>query len=228
MHALPTPLIHGLDILEAIPSAEIQALLEGSEIIELSKNQILYEQGSEANSFAFVLSGSLKLCRTLGDKTSLLTLINQGGPVGYLLMNKPDATYPADVIALEQTKVLMITKEIYKKSWLKNSLITQRLLIAVQERCMGFHNLRSQQHAKLKPRLAAFLYDLYFLNKDTAGNKLTKKEIGQAIGAETATVIRAMKSFENQKLIEVSDSGCKILQPAELLKISQDSENDDL
>lgn len=223
---LPSSSTQQLPILKDLSSSQRADLLYGHEIKTLSYGQYLFEQGALADRFAIVTSGCLKVVKTRNSKQVLLSLITEGNLVGALIMTEPGVKYPADVISIATTTVIVLPQSTYREYWVKNSLIVERIQQIFHRRCDTFHFDRAIQQLSVEQRVAGFLmYNLAqnSVNKRHFEFKLTRKDIALAIGAEIESVIRVMSRFEKSGIIKTNQSQIEVVQPTTLSKFISDS-----
>lgn len=217
---LPSSSTQQLPILKDLNTSQRAELLYGHEIKTLSYGQHLFEQSTLADRFGIVTSGCLKVVKNGNSKQVLLSLITEGNLVGALIMTEPGVKYPADVISMATTTVILVPQSTYREYWVKNYLIVERIQQIFHRRCDTFQFDRALQQLSVEQRVAGFLmYNLAQNSNNIHFNfKLTRKDIALAVGAEIESVIRVMSRFEKGGVIKTTQSQIEIVQPTTLSK----------
>jgi len=91
--------------------AELARILEriGAKLLTVRKGNVIVREGEKATRIGFVLSGAIHLTvRDLDGTRHLMQIIGPGQFLGASLLFRKDASYPADVIAFEDSEVVVI------------------------------------------------------------------------------------------------------------------------
>lgn len=219
---LPQGVLQGLEIFRDLPLDEVSSLTEGAEHLVHKHRDIVFGVGEPAEHFGLVLKGCYKLCRPQPEET-LLSFATRGEPIGLLIMPNPRAVYPITVRSLGVSQFLRLPRSTYLERWLKSPGAMQRAQAAISVRCMGFHADRGSQHLSLERRVAGFLLrclDRYAEeNTRTLGFPLSRREIGDAVGAQVESVIRVMSHWEKSGVISTSSQFIEVSRPESLAEI---------
>lgn len=186
-------------------------LLESVTLTHLASGQTLFNQGEEAKNCFLVISGSLKIVMNSHGKESVLTIISKGELGGVLLMGSPSSSYPGSVVALTHASVLIIPRDTFNKYWVNEPLAVNFINNCVKNRVLRLQEDKAQQLSDVETRIIHFLNRHYIEKNDLQNKKITRKEIGLAIGAKTETVIRVLKKLERSGIIKTESSIIKIL-----------------
>jgi len=99
--------------------AELARILEriGAKLLTVRKGNVIVREGEKATRIGFVLSGALHLmAHDLDGTRHLMQIIGAGQFLGGSLLFRKDASYPADVIAFEDSEVVVIEVSLLR-SW---------------------------------------------------------------------------------------------------------------
>lgn len=186
-------------------------------IVALNVGNILFAQGELVRFCFLVLEGSVKLSRKGFKSDTTLTILSEGEMGGVVLMNQSHSTtYPGSVIALTETLILKIPAEVYFNHWLLNKVVADYINQGVQQRMTYLQEDKELQLSDVGTRLVHFLLRHYIEKKDLIGKPITRKQIAQAIGSKTETVIRVIKKLEINGVIETHKSCIQILDSNKL------------
>lgn len=185
--------------------------------VGLRAGQVLFAQGDLTHFCFLVVEGSLKLSLNGFKSETTLTILSEGEIGGVLLMNQSrTSTFPAAVVALTPATVLKIPKETYFTHWRSNKVVSDYMSECVQQRIAHLHEDKQLQVADVETRVIHFLVRHYIEKKDLLRKSITRKQIAQAIGTKTETVIRVIKKLEKEGFIEINKSVISILDPQRL------------
>lgn len=186
-------------------------------VVALNAGNVLFEQGESVHFCFLVLEGSVKLSRKRFKADTTLTILSEGEMGGVVLMSRFHSTaYPASVIALTETLILKVPTEVYFNHWLSNKVIADYMSQGVQQRMNYLQEDKELQLTDVGTRLVHFLVRHYIEKKDLIGKPITRKQIAQAIGSKTETVIRMIKKLEINGIIETHKSCIRVLDPHKL------------
>jgi len=173
-------------------------LLQHATVRKYRKNTVLMEKGDEANGLYVVLSGSAKVY--LADEQGKEYVLNELPPGSYIgeLALLEDSTRIASVMTLEDSRLLFISKGVFKSFLYERPDAAYRLIKALAARVRELTN----EVEKLALR------DVYSRLADTLGNRareedgrlitdsLTQQQIASMIGSSREMVSRIFKDLK--------------------------------
>jgi CRP-like cAMP-binding protein len=101
-------LVRGISWLSSLADDEIDALLARSEVSHLNAREWVFRQEAPAYWVYIVISGSVRLTRSAGDRLATIRCVERGGPLGQLSMVASDGVYLYSAEALRKTRLLAI------------------------------------------------------------------------------------------------------------------------
>ncbi|MBX3041754.1 MAG: Crp/Fnr family transcriptional regulator [Bdellovibrionaceae bacterium] len=216
----------GLELLKGLTPDHAERLLEQAQFQSHRHHEVVVDAGEAADSFFLVISGCYKLLKPGPAQTqTLLSFATANEPIGFLMMATEQSRYPVTIEALGPSSLFRIPRQTYLKHWLTDPTMMQKMHLAVMKRCHGFHSDRSLQHLALPGRIAGFLLRCLELHPSENGNvlkyPLTRKEIAEAVGSHTESVIRVISAWQKKGWLTTSDRSLEITRPdrlAEFLK----------
>ncbi len=124
------PLFHGLS------QWELKSIGQLMRLVEFKKDEIVYEEGREANSFYVVVSGRFEASIQAHDKKKVLAYLRRGDYFGEmsLLTNEP---HSATLKTLSDALVLELKKEDFKKTIEHNAMISLEISRRLSSRLKG-------------------------------------------------------------------------------------------
>ena len=112
-----------------IPEQGLQELMRTARIISTAKDEFLFQQGERATAFYFVISGRIKLFRTLPDGTEkIIELVAEDQTFAEALMFRLQDSYPVSAQATEPTQLFGFTSCDYLKLLKGNNELCLALL----------------------------------------------------------------------------------------------------
>lgn len=162
------------------------------------KNTIVVEKGDDAASMYIILSGSVKVFIADNEgKEIILNILEPGEYFGELaLLGKPERT--ASVIALEDSKMLMITKTAFTECLNRNPEIALNLIGGLVCRINSLIQKVSDLGLKdVYGRITSLLGQRAQLeNGKLVTGRLTQQQIANEVGSTRETVTRILKELK--------------------------------
>jgi len=182
----------------------------------LSKGEILFTQGDGDAKFWILVSGSLRVFRTLESGRELtMNIFFPGDAVGEVAVID-GAEYPSSAIAAEDAQVLSLSKSDYFKlleypqavaSIIRDLTLRMRTLSSrVEDLGFGECELRLARVIKTLDKRIGQLSD----NKDLIELNFTRQELADLIGSRTETTIRVISKWTKAGHVMPSTSGIKV------------------
>jgi CRP/FNR family transcriptional regulator len=203
-------------IFENLNNDELLKIVSTINHKEYAKGDVIFTEGSVANTLFFINEGKIKLYKyTTDGKEQILHVLSEGDFFGELELIKP-STYGFNAKAIVDSKICTITKDEMKDIMMGNPGIGIKLLETVGERLSKVESLvQNLATNDIDSRMAFLLTDLI----EKYGEKveknisielpLSREEMANFIGVTRETISRKLKKFEDEKLIEIV--GTKII-----------------
>jgi CRP-like cAMP-binding protein len=188
------------------------------------KGQIIFHEGAHPFGVYCVNTGKIKLSH-LGDdgKEQIIRLLKVGDITGYRALLSGDR-YAASAIALEDTHVCFIPKELFVNI-LKNDagLAFEIMRLLSDELHRAELQLTHLAQKPVRERLAEtllFIKETYGYEEDgvTLNVRFSREEIANLVGTATESTIRLLSEFKRDGMVELDGKKIKILKFRELLK----------
>lgn len=172
------------------------------------KNEIIFHEGDTARYYHQLMEGRIRMYSTsIEDKEFTQGIFAEGCSFGEppLFIGEP---YPANAIALKDSVVLKISKDIFFKILSEYAYLQMEFLNTFAQRIYD-KSIAAKDLINNSPedRIAAFL-DVY--KKKTGSDKpavvgFTRKEIASFTGLCVETVIRTLTKMEKKKIVAISN-----------------------
>jgi len=188
------------------------------------KGQILFNEGAYPFGVYCINEGKVKLSHQGDDgKEQIIRLLKAGDVLGYRALLSGDR-YGASAVALEDTKVCFIPKELFV-TVLKNDtgLAFEMMKLLSDELHKAEVKLTHLAQKPIRERLAEtllFIKETYGFEEDgiTLNVRLSREEIANLVGTATESTIRLLSDFKKDGMVELDGKKIKILQHKLLLQ----------
>lgn len=190
-----------------------------------SKGQVVLFEQDTSNYMYIVFSGKVRVVQLSSEgKERILAIHRQGDYFGELALFD-GKTAPATVIAMEDSRIGLLSKSDFEKFVLKNEKVLFQFLAMLSSRLReSWSMLKMMSFAGAEERVRAVLKNMGKLygTKEQQGVlvslKLTHKDIANYASVSRETVTRLMRSFVKGGEIEILDRKRILLKPPFLKK----------
>ncbi len=188
------------------------------------KKDVIFSEGDQPEWFHILTKGRLKITKlSYEGKEIILEIINAPDFFGGLAVLR-GFPYPANAIALEDSEVLKIPGELFKRLVERYPSMGKEILSSVIDRIKTTHEtLKNIALERVDQRIASQLIRLTEKYGKTMKEgilidvKLTKQELADMVGTTVETAIRTMSKFKKNNLI-TEKNGRIIIKDIEGLK----------
>jgi CRP/FNR family transcriptional regulator, polysaccharide utilization system transcription regulator len=207
---------------DGITQEHIQLLNEYSNIVPLTKSEILFKEGESPAGLYIITKGKIKVYRTGNEgKEQIVRLSNQGDLVGYRALIG-DGDYKSGAATLEESTVCFIPKEIVQRVMEGNILIYKRIIaLLTDDLQFAEQKIKELAQKPVRERVADALLQLknkYGYDKDaiTINISMSREELANLVGTATETLIRILSDFKKDKMIDLDHRKIKIMNLEQL------------
>ncbi|MFT3740012.1 MAG: Crp/Fnr family transcriptional regulator [Breznakibacter sp.] len=214
-------------ILKDIP-AELRQQLEGYMVDKVyRKGQNLFVEGLYPSGIYFLKEGLVKKIKT--DHTGrehILYLCTSGEILGYsaLLCHEP---LPDSAMAIEDTKIGFIHKELFLKVLAESPVLMRTLLSSLShEFGVMVNSVTVFANMTVRERLAYTLLILSekFKRKSPGSSGeivLLREDLANMVGTATETVVRLLQEMKRSGTIEMNGKSISVVKTKELVELSK-------
>jgi CRP/FNR family transcriptional regulator len=184
------------------------------------KNQSLFLEGSFPRGVYCINEGKVKVFRRGAEgKEQIIQVLKKGDMAGFRAMFH-DEPYSVGAETLEESNICFITKDDFlnmmdTNAVLRNSVIRE-LSRELSERAEFITNMAQKS---VRERLAFSLVLLMKIYGEDPIN-LTREDLANFVGTATETLIRLVKDFKDEGLIEIQTRKISVLQPEKLIRLA--------
>ena len=153
-------------LFSTLSDLELETLLSGSRVISVGKGEFLFQQNENAHHFYFVVSGCMKLFRTLPDGTEkIIELVTVNQTFAEALMFTSQTFYPVSAQAVEPVELFSFSNLDYMALLKGNPKLSLTLL------------------GDLSRRLRMRLNDIELLSLKNSTHRVVRYLITQYVGS---------------------------------------------
>lgn len=206
-----TCLVREISLFKSLSGDEVTHMDNKKVCSYFKKNQPLFIEGTFPRGVFCIHSGKVKIF-TIGEsgKEQIIHIAKEGEAVGFRTMFS-DEPYKLSATAIEECNICLIKREdfleyLQKKPELMQSVL-KNLSMELGQRAVFIKNMAQKT---VRERLAAVLLILDEVYTDEMIN-LSREDLANYVGTATETVIRLLKEFKDDELIEVHVRKIEIL-----------------
>lgn len=210
----------------SLQASESQMLLSRIQVKCYAKNDVIYSDADSPDKMYFLLSGKVKVARNgVGGRSQIIRVIKPVEMFGYRAWFAKSA-HRSTAMAFEPSVVASAPMETIEQLMSHNASVSLQIVRHLSV-LLGQSDDRTvnltQKH--IRGRLAEallFLKEKYDVEEDgsTLGILLTREDLANLSNMTTSNAIRTLSSFANEGIVSVSGKKIRLLDEAELHRIS--------
>ncbi|WOK09159.1 Crp/Fnr family transcriptional regulator [Imperialibacter roseus] len=209
-------------------SAEEKVLLESKMISHIyKKGQVIFRAGMTPTGVYLLNKGKVKKYTTGDDgKQHIFYICNSGEALGYhsLLSEEP---YPDFAETLEDSTLAFIPKDVFLMLIDRSKQLSQKLLKSLSHEFTVFiHSTTVFAQKTVRERLALSLLMLKekYRGDDSQDGPveitILREDLANIVGTAIETLVRLLRDFKEEQIIETKGRTIVILHPGKLVKIA--------
>jgi CRP/FNR family transcriptional regulator len=188
------------------------------------KGEIICKQGSFASKIIYLSEGLVKVYLEGSPKNLILTITPKNNLVGLPSIFEGNNTFLYSVSPYVDSWARLIDINVFKQLLRQNSLFASKIIDILNENTAQAYGrffclTRKQLHGRMADILMC-LAERVFKSLEYE-LPLSRSDLAELTGMSTESVIRMMKEFRDDKLIEVSGKKINILDLPRMKKISE-------
>lgn len=169
----------------------------------IARNQTVFSEGQFPKGVYYIASGKVKIYAVGNEgKQQIIHLARTGELIGFRAVFSEE-TYKVSAVTLEDSKIGFIESQVFMRVIDENksvrNAVIRELAKELGERAMYVTQLAQKT---VRERLANTLLNLSEIYIDEPIN-LTREDLANFVGTATETLIRLLKEFREEGLIEV-------------------------
>ncbi len=214
-------------IFDGLPENDLKFLNKNRVTHTYKKGEILFREGSYPTGIYFIEKGKVKKYKTDKDgREQIFYLYRKGEMLGYHALIS-DEKYTDSACTIEESVISFIPKDEFLKTIQLSPILSNRLLkIMSHEFGVLVNGLAILAQKTVRERLALSLLILRDKFKmENQENKpveldLSRDDLSKYVGTARETLIRLLRDFKDEGLIETNGRKIILKNPTELSKIA--------
>ena len=198
---------HKCNCFNILTQEEHDQLFSNSVLVKFDKQDIIYRQGGIVSSVMMVESGLVKVFIENENNVLVLKIITPGNLVGLTSISEKNNTYQYSARAYVDTVIRQIDINDFRKLVKRNSVFAKEIIDILNSNSIQIYNrFFCLAHKQSFGRLADILLCLserVFLEAEFE-LPLSRKELAELTGLTSETVIRILKQFAQEGIIQLN------------------------
>ena len=205
-------------LFENMPNDELEKMLNSIKykLLNLNKNEIIFDAFSYANSIGIILSGDISVEKILpcGKQVVMFTK-SEGELFGEVAVFSKANEYPCNVVAKTKCRVVLFNKEEFLKILFFDKKILDMFLYLISKKafCLNL-KVESLSFTSVKQRIAHSLIRDFNVsnNNDIVTLPFSKKVWADNLNTSRSSLYRELDSLCDESIIHcINSNGIKIL-----------------
>lgn len=201
--------IKEIPLLSSLNKVELEKLTEEVIIRDYKKGDRIFRRGDKADGLFIVCSGKMKITKSLSDgREQILYIYSPGDFIGAFNLLKADR-FEFDATAIQPTRMSILKKGSFDAVILNNPKMTLKVLEKAYDRINSIESLVERlsignSNAKVAGMLLSLIKEFGEENSEGILLDLTmnREEMASLAGIARETVIRKMKEFQREGILE--------------------------
>ena len=184
-----------------LTAPELEWVRRNTEVLHKDPDSIVLLEGAESPGLLIVLTGSLKVCRlSPGGREQILRIASPGESLNDVPVFD-GGTCPATVIALEESRVLVVPAPVFRELLARHSTVAVQLLQTLAKRLRQVTRLAADLTLlDVEGRVAKAL-DVYTRAASGQEFPMSQSELASIVGTRREVVARSLKHLEESGAI---------------------------
>ena len=216
-----TGVLRQTDLLRSVPAHDLEPIAAASRLRTVRRGQVLFTAGDPSDTVILVVSGRVKVVVRSADGAELtLTVVQPGGSLGELSV-ADGGPRSADAEALEDSRVLLVPKDLIAELSSRVPSVTQALMTSIAATLRRLTEAASDLvFLDLPRRVAKVLLSQPRRDDGVIELKMSQEELAHQVGGSRQSVNLALRGFERRGWIEVHDRAVTLRQAEALARFA--------
>jgi CRP-like cAMP-binding protein len=216
-----TGVLRQTDLLRSVQASDLEPIAAASRLRAVRRGQVLFTAGDPSDTVILVVSGRVKVVVRSADGAELtLTVVQPGGTLGELSV-ADGGPRSADAEALEDSRVLLVPKDLIAELSSRVPSVTQALMTSIAATLRRLTEAASDLvFLDLPRRVAKVLLSQPRRDDGVIELKMSQEELAHQVGGSRQSVNLALRGFERRGWIEVHDRAVTLRQAEALARFA--------
>jgi len=190
--------------------------------VHYKKGEVIAKYGAFATHLIQLCEGLVKVYLEDNNETLILKIIGPGSLIGLSALSDEGDTFRFTAAAYQDSVARLIDINTLKYLIRENGVFASKIINIMSENTNQINNrfffmTHRQSYGRLADLLLCLSGNIFRSPKFDLG--LTRKQLAELAGMSTENVVRVLKSFQNDGLIEVDGKSMIILNPGGLRRL---------
>jgi CRP-like cAMP-binding protein len=212
------------DCFQLISRPDLEELAKNRTQLTYLRGETIFKEGAFAPHVLFIQSGLVRVYLQTGMKKVQNLWVARGGEFLAFATLFSQRTYAYSAVAMKDTQLLMIDKESLRKLLQSNPEFAYRITsrnFSSEQQLMSL--VASLSNKQMRGKLATAL--IYLSSKDFASEQifryLTRQDLADFASISAESVIKFLKEFEKEGILELKQREIRIIDMDRLTLISE-------
>ncbi|NOU48029.1 MAG: Crp/Fnr family transcriptional regulator [Bacteroidales bacterium] len=215
--------VYELTCFDLLTDEEKELVANTSVTVNYKKGETICKQGSFASHIMYLEKGLVKVYIEGNPKDLILTITPKGNLMGLQALYEGNSIFLYSISTYTESTVRLIDIQIFKQLLRKNPNFAFRIINILNESTsQSYGRFFSLTQKQLHGRLADILLCLSrkIFKSESFDLPLTRSDLSDLTSMSTESVIRIMKDFKDDKIIEIDNKSITLLDIPRLDSIS--------
>jgi CRP-like cAMP-binding protein len=215
--------VYELSCFDLLTDEEKDLVANTSVSVNYKKGETICKQGSFASHIMYLEKGLVKVYIEGNPKDLILTITPKGNLMGLQALYEGNSIFLYSISTYTESTVRLIDIQIFKQLLRKNPNFAFRIINILNESTsQSYGRFFSLTQKQLHGRLADILLCLSrkIFKSESFDLPLTRSDLSDLTSMSTESVIRIMKDFKDDKIIEIDNKSITLLDISRLDSIS--------
>lgn len=197
---------HKCNCFNVLTEEEHDYLFSNSVLIKFAAKESIFKQGGMVSSILVVESGLVKVFIEDENNVLVLKIITPGKMVGLTSISEANNTYQYNAMAYVGSVIRQIDVNVFRSLVKKNPIFAKEIIDMLNSNSIQINNrFFCLSHKQSFGRVADILLCLSerVFNESEFELPLSRKELAELTGLTSETVIRLLKQFSDEKIIQL-------------------------
>lgn len=216
--------VYEVSCFELLSSDEKQMIDASSVLVNYKKGENICKQGSFASHIMYLESGLVKVYLEGNPKNLILTITPRHNLLGLQALYEGNNTFLYSISTYTESAVRLIDIQIFKQLLRQNPAFGYRVINILNESTsQSYGRFLSLPQKQLHGRLADILLCLSrrIFKSESFELPLSRSDLSDLTSMSTESVIRIMKDFKDDHIIEINNKSITLLDIPRLERISE-------
>lgn len=222
-HETCVPFVYGDSCFDLLTADEQEMIDSHSVLVNYKKGEMICKQGSFASHMIYLEKGLVKIYLEGNPKDLILTISPEKNLMGLQALFEGNNTFLYSISTYTDASVRLIDIQIFKQLLKQNPLFAFRIINILNESTsQSYGRFFSLTQKQLHGRLADILLCLSrkIFKTESFDLPLSRSDLSDLTSMSTESVIRILKDFKDDQIIDMNNKSITLLDMARLESIS--------